>query len=88
MSLTTSHLPHHPKNPQLDKMSEAGKIKRRMTLPSEPKRPDPIFKAAEKPCEIPSHAAAFILLHGLGDNAEGLEGKKEPRREGGTRPTD
>ncbi|EME40031.1 hypothetical protein DOTSEDRAFT_74786 [Dothistroma septosporum NZE10] len=47
--------------------------RRRMTLPSEPKREDPIYKPAEKPCSQPDHGAAFILVHGLGDTAEGLE---------------
>ncbi|KAK4496924.1 hypothetical protein PRZ48_011373 [Zasmidium cellare] len=48
-------------------------IKRRMTLPSDPKREDPIYKPAEQQCSDPAHGAAFILVHGLGDSAEGLE---------------
>lgn len=47
-----------------------------MTLPTDPRREDPIFKPAEKPCSDPGHGAAFILVHGLGDTAEGLEGKE------------
>lgn len=46
---------------------------RRMTLPTTPNREDPIYKPAEKPCSMPSHNAAFILIHGLGDSADGLE---------------
>ncbi|WPH04124.1 Hypothetical protein R9X50_00700900 [Acrodontium crateriforme] len=46
---------------------------RRMTLPSIHGRNDPIFKPAIKPCSDPAHGAAFIFVHGLGDNAEGLE---------------
>lgn len=44
-----------------------------MTLPSEPRREDPIHKPATKRCEDPAHGAAFIFVHGLGDSAEGLE---------------
>lgn len=44
-----------------------------MTLPSDPKRKDPIYKPATKRCEDPAHGAAFIFVHGLGDSAEGLE---------------
>lgn len=47
---------------------------RRMTLPSIHGREDPIYKAATKPCSDPQHGACFIFLHGLGDDAEGLEG--------------
>ena len=47
---------------------------RRMTLPSINGRKDPIYKPAVKPCEDPSHGAAFIFIHGLGDDAEGLQG--------------
>lgn len=50
-------------------------IKRRMTLPSTPGRIDPIHKTAQKPVSEPGHSAAFILVHGLGDSAEGLEGR-------------
>lgn len=46
-----------------------------MTLPTDPKREDPIFKPAEQQCSDPAHGAAFILVHGLGDSAEGLEGE-------------
>ncbi len=44
-----------------------------MTLPSSPGREDPIYKPATKPVEDPQHGAAFIFVHGLGDNAEGVE---------------
>ena len=44
-----------------------------MTLPSIPGREEPIYKAAVKPTSDPAHGAAFILIHGLGDTAEGLE---------------
>lgn len=44
-----------------------------MTLPSEPRRDDPIHKPAAKQVEDPAHGAAFIFVHGLGDSAEGLE---------------
>ncbi len=44
-----------------------------MTLPSLAGRIDPIFKPATKPTSDPAHSAAFIFLHGLGDDAEGLE---------------
>ncbi|CAK4034519.1 Acyl- thioesterase 1 [Lecanosticta acicola] len=47
--------------------------KRRMTLPTTPGREDPIYISVEKPCSDPAHGAAFILIHGLGDTAEGLE---------------
>lgn len=47
-----------------------------MTLPTDPKREDAIFKPAEKQCSDPGHGAAFILVHGLGDSAEGLEGEE------------
>ena len=50
-------------------------VKRRMTLPTSPGQVDPIHVQAQKPCEDPAHGAAFILIHGLGDTAEGLEGK-------------
>jgi hypothetical protein len=50
-------------------------IRRRMTLPSTPGREDPIYKQATKPTSDPAHGAAFIFLHGLGDDAGGLEGK-------------
>lgn len=53
-------------------------IKRRMTLPSQPGRNDPIHKAAQKPVSDPGHSAAFILVHGLGDTADGLEGNNIP----------
>ncbi|TKA78988.1 hypothetical protein B0A55_02565 [Friedmanniomyces simplex] len=46
---------------------------RRMTLPSLAGRIDPIYKPATKPTSDPAHSAAFIFLHGLGDDAEGLE---------------
>jgi len=64
-------LSHNP-TPKVDQM--AAPMKRRMTLPSEPKRKDPIYVPAEKPTSDPAHGAAFILVHGLGDSAEGLEG--------------
>lgn len=48
-------------------------IKRRMTLPSQPQREDPIYKPAENPPSDPAHQAAFIFVHGLGDTADGLE---------------
>lgn len=48
---------------------------RRMTLPTIPGREDPIFRPATKPCSDPGHGAAFIFMHGLGDDAEGLEGR-------------
>ena len=48
---------------------------RRMTLPTIPGREDPIYKPATKPCSDPAHGAAFIFVHGLGDTADGLEGK-------------
>lgn len=75
MSVTT-HNPALGHTDKLDKMDDVPTqtMKRRMTLPTEPKRTDAIYKPAEKPCEIPSHGAAFILIHGLGDSAEGLEG--------------
>ena len=44
-----------------------------MTLPSEPRRDDPIYKPAMKRLDDPAHGAAFIFVHGLGDSAEGLE---------------
>ncbi|KAK3073812.1 hypothetical protein LTR53_001803 [Teratosphaeriaceae sp. CCFEE 6253] len=46
---------------------------RRMTLPSIAGREDPIYKPATKPTSDPAHSAVFIFLHGLGDDAEGLE---------------
>ncbi|KAK3677237.1 hypothetical protein LTR78_002775 [Recurvomyces mirabilis] len=46
---------------------------RRMTLPSINGRKDPIHKPATKPVSDPAHGAAFIFIHGLGDDAEGLE---------------
>ncbi|KAK3630795.1 hypothetical protein LTR56_017212 [Elasticomyces elasticus] len=46
---------------------------RRMTLPSTPGRVEPIYKPATKPASDPAHGATFIFLHGLGDDAEGLE---------------
>jgi len=52
--------------------------RRRMTLPTVPGREDPIYKPATKPTEMPAHGAAFIFVHGLGDSAEGLEGKQLP----------
>lgn len=48
---------------------------RRMTLPTIAGREDPIYKPATKPTSDPQHGAAFIFLHGLGDDAEGLESK-------------
>ncbi|KXT09330.1 hypothetical protein AC579_6515 [Pseudocercospora musae] len=48
-------------------------IKRRMTLPSQPQRDDPIYKPAENPPQDPAHQAVFIFVHGLGDSADGLE---------------
>ncbi|EMC99982.1 hypothetical protein BAUCODRAFT_119543 [Baudoinia panamericana UAMH 10762] len=44
-----------------------------MTLPTVPGREDPIHKSAIKPTSDPAHGAAFIFIHGLGDDAEGLE---------------
>jgi hypothetical protein len=52
---------------------------RRMTLPSIHGRTDPIHKAATKPTSDPAHGAAFIFLHGLGDDAQGLESKDAGR---------
>lgn len=46
-----------------------------MTLPTVSGREDPIYKPATKPCSDPAHGACFILIHGLGDSAEGLEGE-------------
>lgn len=46
-----------------------------MTLPTQPGRTPAIYKPAAVPCIDPAHGAAFIFLHGLGDSAEGLEGK-------------
>lgn len=46
-----------------------------MTLPTISGRPDPVFKPATKPCSDPGHSAAFIFVHGLGDDAGGLESK-------------
>jgi hypothetical protein len=46
-----------------------------MTLPSQPGRTPAIYKPAAVPTSDPAHGAAFIFLHGLGDSAEGLEGK-------------
>jgi len=48
-----------------------------MTLPTAPGREDPIYKPATKPTSDPAHGAAFIFVHGLGDNAEGLENVAE-----------
>ncbi|KAF2769400.1 alpha/beta-hydrolase [Teratosphaeria nubilosa] len=48
-------------------------IRRRMTLPSVQGREDPIYKAPTKPASDPGHSAAFIFVHGLGDDAAGLE---------------
>jgi len=53
--------------------AEIRPIRRRMTLPTSPGRPDPIYKHAEKPASDPAHGGAFILVHGLGDSGEGLE---------------
>ena len=48
---------------------------RTMTLPTQPGRTPAVYKAASNPTSDPAHGAAFIFLHGLGDSAEGLEGK-------------
>ena len=61
-------LPHRTRVPEI----MSGR-QRRMTLPSSPGREDPIYKPATKPVEDPQHGAAFIFVHGLGDNAEGVE---------------
>lgn len=47
-----------------------------MTLPTQPGRTPAIYKPAAAPPLDPAHGAAFIFLHGLGDSAEGLEGKQ------------
>lgn len=47
---------------------------RRMTLPKSAGREDPIYKQATVFTETPAHGAAFIFIHGLGDDAKGLEG--------------
>ncbi|KAI5361259.1 Putative phospholipase/carboxylesterase/thioesterase, alpha/Beta hydrolase [Septoria linicola] len=67
--MSAATLSHNP-TPNMDNTAP---IKRRMTLPTEPKRRDPIYVPAEKPVEDPAHGAAFILVHGLGDDAEGLQ---------------
>jgi lysophospholipase-1 len=36
-------------------------------------RKPPIILAATSPPEDPSKAAAFVFVHGLGDEAEGVE---------------
>jgi lysophospholipase-2 len=51
-------------------------MKRRMTLPSIANRNDPIYKPAERPASDPGHQAVFIFAHGLGDSADGIEGKR------------
>lgn len=38
-----------------------------------PERDPPIVKPAKTPTSDPAHSAAFIYLHGLGDDAEGVE---------------
>ena len=67
----TSDLPYRSGSSQ----SEAAMAtrQRRMTLPVVAGRDDPIFKPAAKPVSDPAHGATFIFLHGLGDDAEGLE---------------
>jgi len=50
-----------------------GSIPRRMTLPVVNGRQDPIYKAPLAPVSDPAHGCAFILIHGLGDSATGLE---------------
>jgi lysophospholipase-2 len=50
-------------------------MKRRMTLPSVVNRNDPTYKPAERPPSDPGHQAVFIFAHGLGDSADGMEGK-------------
>jgi len=50
-----------------------GSIPRRMTLPTINGREDPIYKAPLTPASDPAHGSAFILIHGLGDSASGLE---------------
>lgn len=50
-----------------------------MTLPTQPGRTPAVYKAASNPTSDPAHGAAFIFLHGLGDSAEGLEGKVQPK---------
>lgn len=42
-------------------------------MPYAPERQPPIVKAAVKPASEPGHSAAFIFLHGLGDEAAGVE---------------
>ncbi|GAB1729585.1 hypothetical protein NU195Hw_g713t1 [Hortaea werneckii] len=46
---------------------------RRMTLPKSHGREDPVYKQATMSTETPAHGAAFIFIHGLGDDAKGLE---------------
>ncbi|KAM3422251.1 hypothetical protein BST61_g2616 [Cercospora zeina] len=70
--MSAATLSHNP-TPKVDDMDGIAPMKRRMTLPTEPKREDPIYIPAEKPASDPAHGAAFILVHGLGDNAEGLQ---------------
>ncbi|CAK1358920.1 Acyl-protein thioesterase 1 [Cercospora beticola] len=70
--MSAATLSHNP-TPKVDNMDGIAPMKRRMTLPTEPKRQDPIYIPAEKPASDPAHGAAFILVHGLGDNAEGLQ---------------
>lgn len=50
---------------------------RRMTLPKSQGREDPVFKQATVFTETPAHGAAFIFIHGLGDDAKGLEGRSD-----------
>jgi len=46
------------------------KVKRRMYIMSN-SPPPPIVKPAKAPPQDPAHGAAFIFLHGLGDDADG-----------------
>lgn len=48
-----------------------------MTLPKSQGREDPVFKQATVFTETPAHGAAFIFIHGLGDDAKGLEGRSD-----------
>jgi len=51
-------------------------------MPHAVTREAPIVKAATKPTLDPAHSAAFIFLHGLGDDANGVESMFRVMKEG------
>jgi len=51
------------------------RLKTSNTMPHATKREPPIIKPATNKPSDPGHGAAFIFLHGLGDDAEGCESR-------------